>query len=155
MMESKEILQKPLFIIEENVTLKPIILGDSAYSIKPWLFTPYARLTNMSPGQRRFNYEHCKGREVVERGYGHLKGRFQILRTESNEHLERVHLTVMVCIVLHNICILYDDDTEIPDEDNDDDSDNDENDEDDGDDTDDLLTGEFLRDVVMDNLNIL
>ena len=86
---------------------------------------------------------------MVERAFGHLKGRWKILMTENNENLDRVHITVTVCVILHNICILSQDDTEIEgcDDDNDDQERNDKNNDDENSPE---PCGELLRDIITD-----
>ena len=49
----------------------------------------------------------------MERSFGHLKGRWRILLNEIDEETSRVKATVMACCVLHNICIMSEDDTVI------------------------------------------
>ena len=93
--------------------IKPVILGDSAYPVKSWLLPPYTRLTTMPSVKKIFNDEHVRGREPVERSFGHLKGRWRILLNEIDEETSRVKVTVMACCVLHNICIMSEDDTVI------------------------------------------
>lgn len=92
---------------------------------------------------------------MVERAYGHLKGRFRILLTESTEALESLHVTVMVCIVLHNICVLAGDDTEIEEPFDDDDDAYEVPDDDNDFMSADELGGELVRDVISDNLDKL
>ena len=118
-MFDEHILQEPTLILE-GMEVKPIILGDSAYPsmhitlyITRWLIPPYKKLQNMSRESRRFNDEHVRGREQVERAFGVLKGRRRILNTEVDEEISQVKVTVMACCVLHNICILQEDDTAI------------------------------------------
>ena len=109
-MFDEHILQEPTLILE-GMEVKPIILGDSAYPVTRWLIPPYKKLQNMSRESRRFNDEHVRGREPVERAFGVLKGRWRILNTEIDEEISRVKVTVMACCVLHNI--LQEDDTAI------------------------------------------
>ena len=106
-------LQEPKFALEEGVELKPIILGDSAYAVKSWLLPPYTRLLRMPPTKKEFNNEHARGREPVERAFGHLKGRRRVLMNESSEETKQVKVSVLTCVVLHNICIMSEDDTGI------------------------------------------
>jgi len=73
-MNEHQMLQKSTYVNEENVLIKRIILGDSAYKIRSWLLPPYPRFSNIPRSQIEFNVQHCKGHEVVERAYGQLKG---------------------------------------------------------------------------------
>jgi hypothetical protein len=56
-----------------------VLLGDSAYALRPWLLTPF-------PGQPegaklRYNVAHLRTRNVIERAFGVLKARFYCLKT--------------------------------------------------------------------------
>ena len=93
-MFDEHILQEPT-LISEGMEVKPIILGDSAYPLTRWLIPPYKKLQNMSRESRRFNDEHVRSREPVERAFGVLKGRWRIINTEVDEEINRVKVTVM------------------------------------------------------------
>uniref|UniRef100_A0A8D8T1Z5 Putative nuclease HARBI1 n=1 Tax=Cacopsylla melanoneura TaxID=428564 RepID=A0A8D8T1Z5_9HEMI len=55
-----------------------IILGDSAYPLKPWLLTPLFR--NLEDNAvRRYNKAHKSTRSIVENAFGILKEKFPIL----------------------------------------------------------------------------
>ena len=86
----KSKLQKPL---------RGIILGDSGYMMRDWLFTPLPNLTTRQ--QRTYNFRHSSARTAVKRAIGVLKRRWHSLR--------RLRLTpakacqvITVCVVLHN-----------------------------------------------------
>ena len=65
----------------------------------------------MPPTKKRFNDEHARGTEPVERAFG--EGRWRVLMTESSEETKRVKITVLTWVVLPNICIMSHDGTEI------------------------------------------
>ena len=109
-MEDGLILQQPRVNIN-GFDIGPIVLGDSAYTLKSWLFTPYSELGRMPVANRRFNEEHVRGRVPVEIAFGHLKGRWRILNTEIDEETSRVKKTIMTCCILHNICVSENDST--------------------------------------------
>lgn len=64
---------------------------------------------------------------IIERAFGKLKSRWRCLLKQLDESTERVPQTIIICCILHNICILTDDHL------NDDDDDDDDSDDDDGD----------------------
>ena len=43
----------------------------------------------------------------VERAFGMLKERWRILLNRRDVHLKSVHELVMVCLVLHKICMIF------------------------------------------------
>lgn len=53
------------------------LLGDSGYPLEPWLMTPKSDPTTAP--ECRYNSSHAKTRNVIERCFGVLKGRFRCL----------------------------------------------------------------------------
>ena len=104
--------------------------GDSGFPLEPWLMVPFH---NPEDGTReaRFNKKHARARQVVERCFGVLKGRFRCLNKERILHYspQKAGLIMYAVFTLHNICIrnnLYDDLSDVDnrnreDEDNNDD----------------------------------
>jgi hypothetical protein len=58
--------------------IQPYLLGDSAYTIAPWLQKPYPEGTR-DPDEIAFNYQLSKARVKVECAFGILKSRWRIL----------------------------------------------------------------------------
>lgn len=87
-----------------GVNVSPLVLGDSAFPLKPWLMKPFisAVLTLM---QSNFNYRLSRARMVVECAYGQLKGRWRILLRKCESTPVELRSACLACIVLHNICI--------------------------------------------------
>ena len=71
-----------------EVSVPPLIVGDSAFPLQSWLMKPYTNAT-LSPKQRYFNYRLSRARMVTESAYGQLKGRWRVLfrKNESNKEL--------------------------------------------------------------------
>ena len=80
--------------------------GDSGYPLEPWILTPYRNAAENSP-ECRFNDFHAKGRCIIERAFGVLKGRFRCLLAARELHYEpaKVARILNVCSTLHNVCI--------------------------------------------------
>ena len=72
--------------------------------------TAYPGSANLTPAQERFNKQLSKARVGVERVFGKLKGPWRCLRKQLDESTSRVPKTILTCCILHNICILLDDD---------------------------------------------
>ena len=109
----------------DGCNVKPQILGDPAYPLRPWLMTPYPTRTVTTVAQRRFNTRLSQARVVVERAFGLLKCRWRCLLKQLEESTERVPQTILTCCILHNLCIYLDDKFDVEDESDDDDDDND------------------------------
>lgn len=81
------------------------IIADSAYPLRNWLITPFRNTGHLTPRQHRFNRRLSSARQIVERCYGNLKGRFRRLKgnycqetTSYNcNYYFRVHITQSVC----------------------------------------------------------
>lgn len=89
------------------------IIGDSAYPALDWLVTPFRDTGNLTEREKTFNFKLSSTRMIVEHSFGLLKGRFQRLHHVSNLDIETCSKLVMCCCILHNICIIHKDDTNI------------------------------------------
>ncbi|KAM3858608.1 putative nuclease HARBI1, partial [Diretmus argenteus] len=79
-----------------------VILADSAYSLLPWVMTPFP--TANTPSQMRYNNAHGRTRCAIECLNGVLKRRFACLNYLRVEPQRACHIT-LACIVLHNIAV--------------------------------------------------
>ncbi|XP_066595453.1 uncharacterized protein [Prorops nasuta] len=81
------------------------IIGDKAYPVLTWCITPYINRGNLTDVKIKFNNELSKMRQVVERAFALLKGRFRRLKYlhMSIEYL--IPHVILACCVLHNLCI--------------------------------------------------
>ena len=118
------ILTRPVEMIN-GINVKPLILGDPAYPLRPWLMTPFPMVGALTAAQQRFNYRLSKARVVVERAFGKLKNRWRCLLKQLEESTDRVPKTIITCCILHNICIYMDDELEEDDDDDESDDDDD------------------------------
>lgn len=87
-----------------DVTVPPLIVGDSAFPLRTWLMKPYTYAV-LTPQQRNFNYRLSRARMVTEGAYGQLKGRWRVLLRKIESSQDTVRITTLACMVLHNTCI--------------------------------------------------
>jgi len=86
------------------------LVGDSAYPRLNWLLPPNRDNGHLTADQRDFNYRHSRTRIVVEMAFGLLKGRFRKLQYVEMRDTAEIPRVVVACCILHNICILNEDD---------------------------------------------
>ena len=90
--------------IIDQVKVKPLLLGDSAYPLSVNLLKPYPFLNALTPEEKKFNVILSGARVTVERGIGILKARWRILLKRLDATIENVSDVIITCVVLHNFC---------------------------------------------------
>ena len=133
--DSRILRLSPLFQAFEGIR-KPvdgIILGDSAYMLRPWLMTPIRNPATRR--ERRFNAAHRTTRSTVERAIGVAKQRWRCLRHGLRIGPEKSCKIIIVCFMLHNYARRLK--LPIPPQDSSDDSESSSSEEDSSDDDDD------------------
>ena len=120
--ENDLILTEPTVDVNGTI-IHPLIVGDSAYLLKPWLLCPFKDNGALNREQKKFNEELSKARIVSEHAYGLTKGRWRVLQKWLDEDSNRIPDTIIACCILHNICIIRGDHYEIDNDDDDDDDD--------------------------------
>ncbi|KAJ7983945.1 hypothetical protein DPEC_G00368690 [Dallia pectoralis] len=69
------------------------------------LITPYKRPVR-GMAEQRFNYDHSRGRTIIERAFGMMKTCFRCIFLEALEvQTLFVPKVVTACVILHNICV--------------------------------------------------
>ena len=101
--ETGEILTKPEDVIE-NSRVRPLVLGDGAYPLFPWLIKPYNFAPALTRSEKLFNKKLCSARVTAERAVVILKARWRCLLKRLDNRIENVSAVVIACCVLHNIC---------------------------------------------------
>lgn len=102
--------------IYKNIEMNPehyfdnesFILGDKAYPLKTWCIPPFIENRNLNIAEIHFNAAHAKTRQVVERSFALLFGRFRRLKFLDMNRTDYIPQTVLACCVLHNICLEHD-----------------------------------------------
>ena len=90
-----------------NVEVPVLLLGDPAYPIKKWLLKPYPESKNSTQSERDFNYKNGCARILVERAFGLLKGRWRILLSPQEGHLNNIQAVAVASCTVHNYCLLH------------------------------------------------
>ena len=109
-----------------GTAIRQLVVGDSAYILKTWPLPVIKDNGALNRDQKKFNKELSNARIVSEHVFGLLKGRWRALLKRLDEDYWRTPNTIIVCCVLHNICIIRGDEF---DGDVDDDSDDDDDDD--------------------------
>ena len=87
------------------------IIGDSAYGLAKFMMTPFRDNGHLTAAQKKYNKYHSSTRMVIERAFGHVKGCFRRLKYLDVE-VTNAPLIVMAVCILHNLCIIHEDDIE-------------------------------------------
>ena len=94
----------PVFQLDGLNSIKPFLVGDSAYPLTDWLIKPFQHSHNMDHQHKTFNLALSQARVCIERAFGTLKGRWRILLGKVCLEPSYAADVVMACSVLHNIC---------------------------------------------------
>ena len=118
--EANEVLRNPKAQIGQH-GIRPYLVGDSSYSLGPWLQKPFPEATR-ERDEIAFNKELTTVRVSMECAFGILKSRWRILgkRFDCSSINFAVKIAV-ACAVLHNFCIMNGDEWNDRDEDHGDD----------------------------------
>ena len=89
------------------------IIGDTAYPLKTWLVTGFKDNGRLNREQQRFNFILSSKRMKIEHTFGLFKGRFRKLKVMMDlDLLEDIPLIVITACVLHNFCLLNEEDVD-------------------------------------------
>ncbi|KAJ1695569.1 hypothetical protein LUZ63_012267 [Rhynchospora breviuscula] len=158
--------------IERGFTVPPgrYYLVDGGYANTPQFISPYrgktyhlaqfrtrSRQNRYDCAQELFNHRHAQLRNIVEKTFGILKGRFKICKEMHNYKYDVQTGLIIACCVLHNFIKRHQQEN-LDDDDDDDESDTDKSDNDDEDADEeeyrgtDAQVGGALRDRIRDML---
>ena len=83
------------------------LIGDSGFGLSQYLLTPVMNAEENS--EQRYNTSHKKTRQVIERCFALLKGRFRCLHKDTGKMKldpKKCCQVIIACCVLHNMCVL-------------------------------------------------
>eukprot|EP00117_Sycon_ciliatum_P039940 scpid76492/ scgid29430/ Putative nuclease HARBI1; Harbinger transposase-derived nuclease len=86
----------------DGVTVKPYLIGDSAFPLEQQLLKCYDRPT--VPHHIRFNRALTSTRQKIKNAFGFLKGRWHILTDNYIRDPGFMKDVSLVCAALHNVC---------------------------------------------------
>lgn len=86
-------------------TNESFIVGDKAYPVLSWCIPPYINRGDMTPAKQNFNLRISQTRQVIERSFALLFGRFRRLKFIDMNRFDFIPGTVIASCVLHNLCI--------------------------------------------------
>ncbi|XP_049310041.1 uncharacterized protein LOC125777972 [Bactrocera dorsalis] len=88
------------------------ILGESAYPCRNFLIPVFKDYGSLTPNQISFSKTHSLARIVVENAFAALKGRFRrLVKFTEHRNLCAISNLVASACIMHNICIITNDDT--------------------------------------------
>jgi hypothetical protein len=107
------------------------LLADAGYGATYFICTPYRQPAASIPHNKIFNELFSSARVVIEHVNGILKGRWSSLRglrtqIREKKDFKMINEWILVCLILHNLMIRFQDDWQ-PEADDDDNNDDDEN----------------------------
>jgi len=88
-------------IVNNNLLILIILIGDSAYEANEWLMVPMNNNPNDNR-ERKYNRAHKSTRRIIECSYGILKNRFPCLKYLRVDPCFAGRI-IMACATLHNV----------------------------------------------------
>ncbi|KMQ91639.1 nuclease harbi1 [Lasius niger] len=81
------------------------VIGDKAYPCLPWLIPPFPNLSQLTQAQKTFNTAVASMRQIIERAFALLKGRWRRLKFLDMNRDDMIHFVILASCVLHNVCL--------------------------------------------------
>ncbi|XP_054599309.2 putative nuclease HARBI1 [Nothobranchius furzeri] len=79
----------------------PVFVADEAFPLKVNLMRPFSG-TNLTAEQRKYNYQHCRARWVIENAFGILAARWRVFGKAMECSVDTTELITKGCVALHN-----------------------------------------------------
>ena len=81
------------------------LVGDAAYGLTRFMMTPFKQNGYLTQKQQKYNYVQSCTRNVIERAFALLKGRFPRLKKLDVKNMEDATKVIIATCTLHNFCI--------------------------------------------------
>lgn len=92
-----------------SIGFKPCLVVDSAYPLLPFTLKRYNTTRHHgTPSQVSFDKAVARGRNPIERAWGHLVSRFHICNNIPVKDLSMAPGIITACMLLHNFCERFD-----------------------------------------------
>jgi len=95
-------IPQPAVIKEGEPTLAYCLVGDEAFSLKPYLLCPYPDKSRLTSEQDVYNYRLSRARRVTENTFGILTSQWRNYRKSIIASAENAKVMVQATICLHN-----------------------------------------------------
>jgi DDE superfamily endonuclease len=80
-----------------------VMVGDEAFSLKPYLMRPFSRNSPTGEAEKIFNYILSRAKRIVGNAFGILAGRWRIFWKPIKVHPDTVDSIVLAACCLHNM----------------------------------------------------
>ena len=81
------------------------LVGDAAYPLTRYMLTPYKDNGYLTEVQKSYNNRQSVTRNIIERAFALLKGKFPRMRFINCNNMEEVAKLIISTCVLHNFCV--------------------------------------------------
>ncbi|XP_071629513.1 uncharacterized protein [Temnothorax longispinosus] len=81
------------------------IIGDKAYPCLSWLIPLFINLGQLTQAQKTFNTALASMKQVIERSFSLLKGRWRRLKFLDMNSDDMIPFVILASCVLHNVCL--------------------------------------------------
>lgn len=86
------------------------IIGDAVYELHEHLLVPFKDNGHLTVAQKQYNFRLSSARVVVERCFALLKGRMRsLMHCLPMKRVDLMSEYIVACCVIHNICLLRND----------------------------------------------
>ncbi|XP_065190806.1 uncharacterized protein LOC135821735 [Sycon ciliatum] len=96
-------LNAPVWLCPDGTTIRPYLVGDSAFPLSTTLMRIFRDDGNLAPEQESFNWAQIRTRRVVECAFGRAKERFAVLSKCNSCDPQFASRAGMLSCALHNI----------------------------------------------------
>jgi len=82
------------------------IVGDSGFGLDYWLMVPVKETRTLDEKEEFYNTVHASNRNIIERSFGLLKGRFRKLQYIDMNNLAKLAALIKATILIYNFLLI-------------------------------------------------